>query len=417
MYFKTHHATTTTYPIKTVEILSNNGYIEPHIENFIGIMHPSELPIPNLGKKPSDCRIAVAMSGGVDSSVVAALLHYQGFDVVGITLQLYDHGAAIAKKGACCAGQDIYDARKIADQCGFPHFVLDYENRFKEKVIDDFVNTYLQGATPIPCVRCNEEVKFKDLMSAAKDFGAMKMATGHYIQAIHHHGKTELHRGIDPNRDQSYFLFTTTQQQADFLLFPLGGLQKSQVRELAHYFGLKTADKPDSQDICFVPQGKYADLIIKKRPDAVKAGDIIDSETGAILGQHRGIVHYTIGQRKGLGLAGGTGTPLFVVKIDADKNCIYVGSEQALERRYIDIEDLNWIGDTPIDAHGIDVHVKVRSTREPKMAKLFPKNHNNQWHIILNEPEKSVSPGQAAVFYDTQNQSRLLGGGWIVTAE
>jgi tRNA-uridine 2-sulfurtransferase len=384
---------------------------------FTGKMHPSELPIPNLGGKPSDHRIAVAMSGGVDSSVVAALLHYQGFDVMGITLQLYDHGAAIAKKGACCAGQDIYDARKIADQCGFPHFVLDYENRFKEKVIDDFVNTYLQGATPIPCVKCNEEVKFKDLMNAAKDFGATKMATGHYIQAINKFGKTELHRGIDPIRDQSYFLFTTTQSQADYLMFPLGGLQKSQVRELAHFFGLKTADKPDSQDICFVPTGKYSDLIIKKRPESIKVGDIIHLETGEILGQHRGIVHYTVGQRKGLGLEGGTQTPLFVVKIDADKNCIYVGSEKSLERKYIHIQDVNWIGDTPISTDGIHIKVKVRSTREPKTARLFPANSNNIWHIILDEPEKSVSPGQAAVFYDNNNHSRLLGGGWIMTAQ
>ncbi|MFT6072210.1 MAG: tRNA-specific 2-thiouridylase, partial [Alphaproteobacteria bacterium] len=198
-------------------------------------MHPSQIPIPDLGGKPSDHRIAVAMSGGVDSSVVAALLHYQGFDVMGITLQLYDHGAAIAKKGACCAGQDIYDARKIADQCGFPHFVLDYESRFQEKVIDDFIDTYLQGSTPIPCVKCNEEVKFKDLMHAAQDFGATKMATGHYIQAIEQNGKTQLHRGIDLNRDQSYFLFTTTQKQADFLMFPLGNLKKSETRELAHF--------------------------------------------------------------------------------------------------------------------------------------------------------------------------------------
>lgn len=380
-------------------------------------MHPSELPIIDLGGKPADHRIAVAMSGGVDSSVVAALLHYQGFDVVGITLQLYDHGAAIAKKGACCAGQDIYDARKIADQCGFPHFVLDYENRFKEKVIDDFVNTYLQGATPIPCVKCNEEVKFKDLMNAAKDFGATKMATGHYIQAIHKDNKTQLHRGIDPVRDQSYFLFTTTQQQADYLMFPLGGLQKSQVRELAHFFGLKTADKPDSQDICFVPEGKYSDLIIKKRPDSIKAGDIIHIETGQILGQHRGIVHYTVGQRKGLGLAGGTEMPLFVIKIDAEKNCVYVGHEKFLERKSIYIQDVNWIGDTPITDDGIAIKVKVRSTREPKTGKLFAKNTDNLWHIILDEPEKSVSPGQAAVFYDYHNQSRLLGGGWIMTAE
>ena len=380
-------------------------------------MHPSELPIPDLSGKPSDHLIAVAMSGGVDSSVVAALLHYQGFNVIGITLQLYDHGAAIAKKGACCAGQDIYDARKVADQCGFPHFVLDYETRFKEKVIDDFVNSYLQGETPIPCVKCNQEVKFKDLMVAAQDFGATKMATGHYIQAIDKNGKTELHRGIDHNRDQSYFLFTTTQEQANYLMFPLGNLTKPQVRDLAHFFGLKTADKPDSQDICFVPQGKYSDLIIKKRPDAIKTGDIIHVETNQVLGQHRGIVHYTVGQRKGLGLQGGTENPLFVVKIDSQSNVIYVGSENYLERKHITLADVNWIGDHLIDDTAIEIQIKVRSTREPKLGKLFPKNHNNQWHIILDEAEKSVSPGQAAVFYDTKNYSRLLGGGWIINAE
>lgn len=379
-------------------------------------MHPSDLPVPDFGGKPSDHRIAVAMSGGVDSSVVAALLHYQGFDVVGITLQLYDHGAAIAKKGACCAGQDIYDARKIADQCGFPHFVLDYESRFQEKVIDDFVDTYLKGTTPIPCVKCNEEVKFKDLMEAAKDFGATKMATGHYIQAVPHNGKTELHRGVDTSRDQSYFLFTTTQEQADFLMFPLGGLQKSQVRELAHFFGLKTADKPDSQDICFVPQGKYSDLIIKRRPEAVIPGDIVHIETKEVLGQHRGIVHYTVGQRKGLGLPGGTGDPLFVVKIDAKENIIYVGPETALARSTIHIKDLNWIGDHNIDTQGLDIHVKVRSTKEPKAAKLYATNDNNEWHIILDTPDKAISPGQAAVLYDSSQKSRLLGGGWITAA-
>jgi tRNA-specific 2-thiouridylase len=380
-------------------------------------MHPSQLPVPDLGGKPSDHRIAVAMSGGVDSSVVAALLHYQGFNVVGITLQLYDHGAAIAKKGACCAGQDIYDARKVADQCGFPHFVLDYESRFQERVIDDFVDTYLQGATPIPCVKCNQEVKFKDLMLAAQDFGASKMATGHYIQAIHNNNKTCLYRGIDLNRDQSYFLFTTTQQQANFLMFPLGGLKKSETRELAHFFGLKTADKPDSQDICFVPNGKYSDLIVKKRPDAIKAGDIIHIETNEILGQHRGIVHYTIGQRKGLGLAGGTEVPLFVIKIDADCNAIYVGAENYLARKHIIIKDVNWIGDADIDDNGVNIYVKVRSSREPKAGLLRKSDYDSQWHITLEQPEKSVAPGQAAVFYASDNINRLLGGGWIVNAQ
>jgi len=358
-------------------------------------MHPSEIPVPDLGGKPSDHHIAVAMSGGVDSSVVAALLHYQGFNVIGITLQLYDHGAAIAKKGACCAGQDIYDARKVADQCGFPHFVLDYESRFQEKVIDDFVDTYLKGATPIPCVKCNEEVKFKDLMQAAQEFGATKMATGHYIQSIHANNKAQLHRGIDYNRDQSYFLFTTTQAQADFLMFPLGALKKTETRDLAHFFGLKTADKPDSQDICFVPHGKYSDLIIKKRPTSIQQGDIEHIQTGEILGKHRGIVHYTIGQRKGLGLPGGTGEPLFVIKINAQENKIYVGSEAYLAKKHIYITDLNWIGDHEITDAGTPIFVKVRSGRAPKAAKLFATHTHNKWRISLEETEKSVAPGQA----------------------
>ncbi|MEM6603809.1 MAG: tRNA 2-thiouridine(34) synthase MnmA [Pseudomonadota bacterium] len=379
-------------------------------------MHPDQMPLLDLPGAPEDHRIVVAMSGGVDSSVVAALLHHQGYDVVGVTLQLYDHGAAIQKKGACCAGQDIYDARKVADQMGFPHFVLDYENRFRESVIDNFVETYLQGATPIPCVQCNMEVKFKDLLEAAKDFGASAMATGHYIQRHRGAHKTELHRGIDHNRDQSYFLYGTTQEQLDFLHFPLGGLEKSQTRMLAEYFGLVVSDKPDSQDICFVPEGKYTDVIAKKRPDALKQGEIYHID-GRFLGHHRGIVHYTIGQRRGLGLPGGTTEPLFVIKLDADMNRIYVGPEAALKRKYVLIDGVNWIGDNPIPEEGLEVAVKLRSTRPPKRAVLYPQQQDGAMKIYIPDGEKSVSPGQAAVFYETDaNFSRLLGGGRICAA-
>lgn len=380
-------------------------------------MHPNDVPLLDLPGKPSDHRVVVAMSGGVDSSVVAAILHHQGYDVVGITLQLYDHGAAIQKKGACCAGQDIYDARKVADQMGFPHFVLDYENKFKDSVIDKFVDSYLAGSTPIPCVECNMEVKFKDLLAAAKDFGASAMATGHYIQRKAGAVKNELHRGIDLNRDQSYFLYGTTQEQLDYLHFPLGGLVKSQTRKLAEHFGLIVSDKPDSQDICFVPDGKYSDVIIKKRPDALKEGDIYHID-GTHLGRHRGIVHYTIGQRRGLGLPGGTGDPLFVIKLDADENRVYVGPEDALKRKNVFINQLNWIGDTDIPIDGMEVAVKLRSTREPKKAVIYPAGEDGMIKVHIPEGEKSVSPGQAAVFYKNDaNFSRLLGGGKIFASD
>ena len=379
------------------------------------MFHPDDVPLLDLPGKPADNRVAVAMSGGVDSSVVAALLHYQGYDVVGITLQLYDHGAALQKKGACCAGQDIYDAARVAEKCGFPHYVLDYESRFKEKVIDDFADTYLAGATPVPCIRCNQTVKFPDLMKTAKDFGADALVTGHYLQRVKGKVKTELHRGVDLARDQSYFLFATTQEQADYLHFPLGGLTKPQTRELARFFDLPVAEKPDSQDICFVPNGKYADLVVKLRPNAVKPGEIRHID-GRVLGEHRGIVHYTVGQRRGLGLPGG-GDPLFVVKLDADNNRVIVGPEEALQRREIFITDVNWLGDAPVPEDGAAIGVKVRSTREPKSATLRPPDNTGKARIILDEGESGVAPGQAAVFYSKDEKaSRLIGGGWITEA-
>ena len=280
---------------------------------------PRDLTLNSLGlpKPPAETRVVVAMSGGVDSSVVAAVLKDEGYDVVGVTLQLYDHGAALAKKGACCAGRDIHDARRVAEAMGFPHYVLDYENTFREAVIEEFADAYLAGATPVPCIRCNERVKFKDLLATAKDLDADCMATGHYIQRKTGASGAELHRAADPARDQSYFLFSTTQAQLDYLRFPLGHLaSKAETRALAAKYGLPVADKPDSQDICFVPDGNYASVIEKLRPGAADPGEITDL-SGRVLGQHRGVIHYTIGQRKGLGI-GGLGDPLYVVKLDPE---------------------------------------------------------------------------------------------------
>ena len=380
-------------------------------------MHPKDIDIKKILNVPDNSRIVTAMSGGVDSSVVAALLHYHGYDVVGITLQLYDHGVAIQKKGACCAGQDIYDARKVASDLGFPHFVLDYESKFKETVIDNFVETYLSGATPIPCVKCNMEVKFKDLLTSSKEFGAVGMATGHYIQKKHGHIKNELHRGIDENRDQSYFLYGTTQEQLDYLHFPLGGLKKSDTRALAEFFGLTIHDKPDSQDICFVPEGRYTDVIAKHTPTALSQGDMVHID-GTLLGTHRGIVHYTVGQRRGLGLAGGTGDPLFVIRLDAQNNRVYVGPESALMKNTVYIKDINWLGDRHIPDDGMMIAVKLRSSRTPKSAILYPPKNGVNAYIYIKDGEKSVSAGQAAVFYDvSDNYSRMLGGGEILSSE
>ncbi|WP_281253529.1 tRNA 2-thiouridine(34) synthase MnmA [Pseudothioclava arenosa] len=364
-----------------------------------------------FAKPPRETRVVVAMSGGVDSSVVAAQLKEEGYDVIGVTLQLYDHGAALAKKGACCAGQDIHDARRVAEAMGFPHYVLDYENVFQEAVIDEFADAYLAGATPVPCIRCNERVKFKDLLETAKDLEADCMATGHYIQRMMGDAGPELHCATDANRDQSYFLFSTTPEQLDYLRFPLGHLpSKDETRKLAAKYGLVVADKPDSQDICFVPNGNYASVIEKLRPGAADPGEIVDME-GNVLGQHRGVIHYTIGQRRGLGI-GGLGDPLYVVKLDPDARRVIVGPKEALSTRIIPVREINWLGDEPFTARTEwPVRVKVRSTRPPREAVIRPISATEA-EVELLDPEEGVSPGQACVFYAPEG-SRILGGGWI----
>lgn len=383
-----------------------------------------------LNKKPEDTRVVVAMSGGVDSSVAAALLHEQGYDVVGVTLQLYDDAAAAGKAGkTCCAGQDIHDARRVAEERGFPHYVLNYESNFRESVIDDFADSYLRGETPIPCVRCNQSVKFRDLLSVAHDLGADCMATGHYVQRYQNGGPhAELHRAIDPTKDQSYFLFATTQDQLDFLRFPLGGWHKDKTRAEAERLGLLTAEKPDSQDICFVPDGNYAKIVKKIRPKAETPGDIVD-EAGNVLGRHKGIIHYTIGQRRGIGIGGGVADnnePFYVIRLDAPNNQVIVGPKEALARDVIYIEDCNWLSgdwnagmlefgkeDTetsniPTFQHS-NIQVKFRSVMQPVTAQVKitgPKSAE----IHLYTPQYGIAPGQAAVCYDGV---KLLGGGWI----
>ncbi len=363
-----------------------------------------------LPKAPADTRVVVAMSGGVDSSVVAAMLAEEGYDVVGVTLQLYDHGAALAKKGACCAGRDIHDARRVAETMGFPHYVLDYENTFREAVIEEFADAYLAGATPVPCIRCNERVKFKDLLATAKDLNADCMATGHYIQRKMGAAGAELHSAADPRRDQSYFLFSTTPEQLDYLRFPLGHLaSKAETRALAAKYGLPVADKPDSQDICFVPNGNYAAVIEKLRPEAADPGDIVDM-AGNVLGQHRGVIHYTIGQRKGLGI-GGLEEPIYVVKLDPATRQVVVGPKEALSTRLVPVREINWLGDAPLSSRAEwHLNVKVRSTRPPLPAVIRPISETEA-EVELFTPE-GVSPGQACVFYDPES-SRIFGGGWI----
>lgn len=371
------------------------------------------MPLNSLGfaKPPAETRVVVAMSGGVDSSVVAAALKEEGYDVVGITLQLYDHGAALAKKGACCAGRDIHDARRVAEEMNFPHYVLDYENIFRDAVIDEFADSYLAGATPVPCIRCNERVKFKDLLNTAKDLDADCMATGHYIQRKMGGAGPELHSAEDANRDQSYFLFSTTAEQLDFLRFPLGHLaSKDETRALAARYGLPVADKPDSQDICFVPNGDYAAVIRKLRPEAAAPGEIVHID-GRVLGHHDGVIHYTIGQRRGLGI-GGLAEPLYVVRLDPDARQVVVGPKKMLATRTVPVREINWLGDAPFDsAEAWEVAVKVRSTRPPTEAILRPLSATTA-EVELVAPEEGVSPGQACVFYDRES-SRIYGGGWI----
>ncbi|MCL4187415.1 MAG: tRNA 2-thiouridine(34) synthase MnmA [Rhodobacteraceae bacterium] len=376
---------------------------------------PLDRALPNslgLMKPPAETRVVVAMSGGVDSSVVAAMLAAEGYDVVGVTLQLYDHGAALARKGACCAGQDIHDARRVAERLGFPHYVLDYESVFREAVIEEFAASYLAGATPVPCIRCNQRVKFRDLMATAEELGADCMATGHYVRRREGPAGPELHRAADPDRDQSYFLFATTPAQLAYLRFPLGHLaSKAETRALAARFGLAVADKPDSQDICFVPGGDYRAVIEKLRPGAAEPGEIVDPE-GRVLGRHEGVLRYTIGQRRGLGL-GGLGEPLYVLRLDADARRVVVGPRAALATRRVPLAEVNWLGegDLPPGAE-VALEVRVRSTRPPRPA-LLRMGQAGRAEVELLAAEEGVSPGQACVFYASEG-TRVLGGGWIV---
>ena len=367
----------------------------------------------DLPKPPHETRVVVAMSGGVDSSVVAGLLKREGYDVVGVTLQLYDHGAATHRKGACCAGRDIHDARAVADTLGIPHYVLDYEDRFRESVIDRFAESYLSGETPIPCVECNRSVKFRDLLGLARDLGAEALATGHYVASrARPGGGRALYRALDPARDQSYFLYATTPEQLAYLRFPLGERPKDETRALARELGLAVADKADSQDICFVPQGGYADIIAKLRPEAARPGEIVDLD-GRRLGEHEGIIHYTVGQRRGLRLS--VGEPLYVVRLEPETARVVVGPRAALATRRIRLADLNWLGDgAPEDVADRPVAVRVRSTREPRPARLSWNAAEACAEVELVVPEDGVSPGQACVIYaDDGPRAQVLGGGTI----
>jgi len=360
---------------------------------------------------PAGARVLAAMSGGVDSTVTAALLARAGYEVVGVTLQLYDHGAAVQRKGACCAGQDIHDARSAAEALGIPHYVLDYESRFSAAVMDDFADAYLRGETPVPCIRCNQTVKFRDLAEVARELGAEALATGHYVRRVVGPGGPRLHRAVDPARDQSYFLFATTAEQLAFLRFPLGDLEKPAVRRVAAELGLSVAEKPDSQDICFVPEGRYTTVVDRLRPHGALAGDIVHLD-GRVLGRHEGVTRYTVGQRRGLNVA--VGEPLFVVRIDAGRREVIVGPREALLTPALRLKETNWLGDGPgieaAAAAGVPVLARVRSTREPVAGRLIL--IDGAAGVAFDTPEEGVAPGQACVLYDPADPSRILGGGF-----
>ena len=379
------------------------------------LLQPSVLNSLHLNSRPAETRVVVAMSGGVDSSVVAALMKAEGYDVVGVTLQLYDHDEAVGRKGACCAGQDIQDARRVADRLQIPHYVLDYESRFAKAVMGAFADSYLQGETPVPCIACNQKIKFHDLLETASGLGASALATGHYVASKPGRNGWELYRAADKERDQSYFLFATTRTQLSFLRFPLGGLDKHETRKLARDFGLGVAEKSDSQDICFVPTGRYTQVIERLRPGAVEAGNIVHAD-GRVLGRHNGIINYTIGQRKGLGVP--AQEPLYVLRLDASAREVVVGPREALRTRRIRLRDVNWLGDEPLDAfaaRGGDILARIRSSGPLQPARVTIDDDGAT--VDLARGEDGVSPGQACVFYAADGGGeRLLGGGWIKSA-